>query len=342
MSTLRWALIGASDVASTRMLPAMRRLGQTPVSVYSSARPHADRYAAREGIGRPTDSLAEVLDGVDAAYISTRNPEHGMHTRAALNAGVHVLCEKPVTLDLDEAVGLIQLARTRGLVLAVNHHLPSAPVVRTVARLVHDGAVGDLLGIRLDHAVLLPERLRTWRVQDLPGAGVVYDVTVHDAAVVDLLVGCAPASAVALAVRQGPWPTGAVDAVMSVLRWDDDLLCQTHDAFAVPHNVTGLTVHGTAGTVVATDALTQDPVGDVVLRDVRGARDIDVGPRTDLYESGLADFARAVAGSGEPAVDGLRGAQAVATAIAVAAAADTGATVDVVDVARRLTPPVPV
>ena len=63
---------------------------------------------------------------------------------------------------------------------------------------------------------------------------------------------------------------------------------------------------------------------------------LDVGARTDLYEVSVASFAAAVSGDGEPAVSGLGGTQAVATAMAVATAAETGATVDVVDVADRL------
>jgi len=203
--------------------------------------------------------------------------------------------------------------------------------VRTLARLVRGGAVGDLLGLRINHAVRLPERLRTWRIRDLPGAGVILDVTVHDAAVIDVVVGRAPQTVTALAVHQGPWPRGAVDAVMSVLRWGDGLLGQTYDAFTVAHNVTSIDVYGTDASLVATDAMTQEPIGDVVLRDARGVRAIDVGPRHDLYAESVGRFAAAVAGAGAPAVSALQGTQAVATALAIEAAARTGGSVDVVD-----------
>lgn len=334
MPAMKWALVGASDVGATRMLPAMRQLGHKAVTVYSSVLPHATQYAQREGIPTPTDRLDRAFEGADAAYISTQNPMHGQHARAALEAGLHVLCEKPMTLDLDEAVELIALAQERQLTLAVNHHLPCSPVIRTLARLTGQGAIGELLGLRINHAVYLPERLRTWRIQDLPGAGVILDVTVHDAAVIDLLVGRAPQTATALTAHQGPWPLGAVDAVMSVLRWDDDLLAQTHDAFAVPHNETTVDLHGTEGSLLAINALTQDPVGEIVLRDRQGTRSIDVGPRDDLYVVSVARFAEAVAGDGSPAVTAVRGTQAVATALAVEEAARTGNSVTVVHIPR--------
>lgn len=336
MPGMKWALLGASDVAATRVLPAMRRLGHQAVSVYSSALLHAQQYAEREQVPRAVDSVERAFEGADAVYISTQNPVHAEHARAALEAGLDVLCEKPMALELEEAVELILLAEDRGLVLAVNHHLPASPVVQRLAGLVHDGAVGEPLGLRVNHAVLLPERLRTWRIQDLPGAGVVFDVTVHDAAVIDLLIGRAPTRAAALAVHQGPWAKGAVDAVMSTLTWGDEVLCQTYDAFTVGFGATSIEVHGTHGSLVATDVMTQEPVGELVLRGSGGIRALDIGPRTDLYETALDRFEMARTEHQAPLVTGLQGTQAVATAMAVAEAAERAVAVPVTDATARL------
>lgn len=338
MRSLRWALLGASDIAATRMIPAIESTGGRAVTVLSGSPGHADAFATSQAIARATTDLGAALEGVDAAYISSHNPKHAEQAQAALEAGVHVLCEKPITLDLGQAVDLIALADSRGLVFGVNHHLPCSAVIRKLAALVHEGTIGTVTGIRINHAVFLPERLRGWRIEDVPGAGVILDITVHDAAVLGLLRDAPPATAAAQVARQGPWPKGAPDAVMTTLRWTDEVLAQTHDAFTVPFNSSSVDVYGSEGTLHATDALTQDPVGDLTLRDEAGVRAVDVGNREDLYVVSVRDFTAAVEGTGAVAVTGMAGTQAVAVALAVQEAAETGRTVDVVDVRGLLSP----
>ncbi|MEI2777835.1 MAG: Gfo/Idh/MocA family oxidoreductase [Tetrasphaera sp.] len=337
MRPLRWALLGASDIAASRMLPAIRGLGGEAAAVLSGSPDHARAYAAANGIERATTELDTALDGVDVAYISSHNPKHAEQARAALSAGVHVLCEKPITLDLREAVGLIHLSRQQDLVFAVNHHLPCSSVLRTLASMAREDAIGSLLGMRINHAFLLRERLRGWRLEDVPGGGVILDITVHDAAVIGLLREPPPATAAAQTVRQGPWPKGAPDAVMTVLRWEDDFLAQTHDAYTVPYNSSSIDIYGTEGSLHATDALTQDPIGDLQLRTSSGMSSVEVGERKDLYAVSVGAFTRAVTEGEAPAVSAIAGTQAVAVALAVEEAARSGRTVDVTDVARVLT-----
>jgi acetylornithine deacetylase/succinyl-diaminopimelate desuccinylase-like protein len=82
--------------------------------------------------------------------------------------------------------------------------------------------------------------------------------------------------AAAVAVRQGPWGAVAEDAVVSALRFEGDVLVQTHDAFTVAYARTGLEVHGQEGSIVAVDVMTADPGGRVTLRDRSGEREIQV------------------------------------------------------------------
>ena len=67
-----------------------------------------------------------------------------------------------------------------------------ADVQATARQLVAEGRVGSLYSARINHAVLLPENLRKWRLADMPGGGVVYDIAVHDASVLNRRFGGAP------------------------------------------------------------------------------------------------------------------------------------------------------
>jgi 1,5-anhydro-D-fructose reductase (1,5-anhydro-D-mannitol-forming) len=338
MSGLRWGLIGASDIASTRMIPAMRRLDQEPVAVLSSSSERAQAYAEANNIGAACTQLDALLDrqDIDAVYISTTNELHFEQALAASVAGKHVLCEKPLALSRLDAWEMVRACERAGVVLATNHHLPAAGTHRAIRQMVADGAIGEPLAVRVFHAVQLPDRLRGWRLSAPErGAGVILDITCHDAAAVRAILERAPLEATAIAARQGPWQSSVEDAVVTGLRFEGDVLVQTHDAFTVGYAATGLEVHGSEGSLVGSDVMTQDPIGSILLRDQRGERDIPASDRRDLYEVTLDAFATAVRGDGRPIVDGVDGARAVAVALAVKEAAETGSTVAI---ARDPTP----
>jgi 1,5-anhydro-D-fructose reductase (1,5-anhydro-D-mannitol-forming) len=232
---------------------------------------------------------------------------------------------------------MVELAEEKGLILAANHHLPGSPLHTTVRQLVGSGAIGTLLSARICHAVLLPERLRGWRLggaapgETAAGSGVIMDITCHDASVLNPLLG-APTAVTALAVRQAGWNAGGQhDAVMTVISYARDgqppVLAQTHDSFTVGYDSTSLVVHGTEGSIEVTDAMTQDTAGTVTLRNADGAVEVAVDCSVDLYETVLDAFAAAVAGTGAPTATGRDGLLALKVALAAQQSAATGQTV---------------
>jgi predicted dehydrogenase len=97
-------------------------------------------------------TLAEAIDSTrpDAAVITASLAAHEPLTRAALTAGLHVLCEKPFTDDLACAKELVDLAAARGLTLMVSQNYRHFPAPRTVARLLEDAELGKLYEVAID------------------------------------------------------------------------------------------------------------------------------------------------------------------------------------------------
>ena len=329
MTALRWGLIGASDVAATRMIPAMRRMGHAVTAVGDPTPEWAATYAGRNEI--PVSGSVEELvarDDVDAVYISTKNEFHRDHAILAARAGKHVLCEKPLALSVADGEAMLAAAEQAGIILGTNHHLPGCDTHRTIRELVHGGAIGRLLSIRVFHAVMLPPRLQGWRLASKAGGGVALDVTCHDAAVINPLVGELPVDVVALSTMQGSWETAAEDNLMSTMRYANGVLVQTHDAFTVAHAPTGIHVIGEDGAILAVNVMTQEPIGTVILRDATGEREIDIPNRRDLYDINVSGFAAAISGEAAgPVVSGLDGLRAAQVALAVRQAAETGSRV---------------
>jgi 1,5-anhydro-D-fructose reductase (1,5-anhydro-D-mannitol-forming) len=332
VSAIRWGLVGASDIAETRMVPAMRRLGHEVIAVASGSPERAASFADRNGI-RASGSVEQILarDDIDAVYISSTNEHHRPQTELAAAAGKHVLCEKPLALSLEDGGAMLDACARAGVTLATNHHLPGSGIHRTVRHLVADGAVGRVLAVRVFHAVMLPERLQGWRLGSHAGGGVTMDITCHDASVLNPLLGALPADVVALAANQGPWGAEAEDAVMSSLRYADGTLVQTHDAFTIAYAPTGLQVLGSDGTIDSAGAFVQDPVGSILLRDSSGEREVEPEDRRDLYETNVAAFADAVRGEGSPTATGLDGLRAIRVALAVHEAFQTGRRVSITE-----------
>lgn len=323
---LRWGLAGASDIAETRMLPALARCGHSVRALYSSSRAYAEKYAVRNGIELVFDDFEALLasDTIDAVYISSLNDRHLEQACAAAMAGKHVLCEKPMATSLAGARDMIKACHDGGIALAINHHLPAAGTHRRIRELVQGGAIGRALAVNVRHATLLPGRLRGWRLADMPGAGVVMDLSCHDASVVNPLLGTVALESAAVTVRQGAWHAGSEDASMAVVRYENDVLVHLHDSFTSPCTPTYLEVHGDAGSIHAHGVMTPEPCGTVILSDKRGDREITVQDRRHTYDITLEAFSAAVAGTGRPIVTGEDAYNALAVSISILESARTG------------------
>lgn len=324
---LRWALVGASDIAATRMIPAFRGAGHEVVIVQSGSPEWAAEYAAAHGIEAWTESVSEAVgrEGVDAVYVSSRNEHHRAQVEAAAAANRHVLSEKPLALTVADAQAMVDACNAAGVVMATNHHLPASPTHRTMKRLVAEGAVGEVRAIHISHAGGLPERLRTWRLADPVGGGVVLDVFVHDMAAVAAVIGGQARRVSSIARSAAAVP----DSVVSVVEWDGDVIVQAHDAYDNFYLPTYFEILGTDGAIRATECMTGDPIGDVTLFAGGTATPVDVGPRDDLYLVTARAFERAVAGGGEPVVSGHDGVRSLAAALAASASLVSGCAEDV-------------
>jgi 1,5-anhydro-D-fructose reductase (1,5-anhydro-D-mannitol-forming) len=330
---LGWGLIGASDIARTRMVAAINAQPDSRVTaVMSSSAERAAAFAEQTGIAAAYSRLDDLLADpqVDVVYISTTNELHRDQTLAAARAGKHVLCEKPLALSLDDARAMAAACEQAGVVMGTNHHLRNAATHRTLRRLVAEGAIGRVLAARVFHAVFLPPRLQGWRLsRPEAGGGVILDITVHDADTLRFVLGDEVDEVTALGASQGMAGGTLEDAVMGVMRFRGGALVQFHDAFTVAHAGTGLEIHGTEGALFARDVMTQDPVGTITLRRDGTSEEVDVGEREDLYVRAVRAFNGAARGEGAPACTAADGISSLAIGLAAQESARSGRAVKV-------------
>ncbi|TCU09287.1 Gfo/Idh/MocA family protein [Rhizobium sullae] len=327
----KWGLIGASTIAREWMIDAIRAAGGEAVSVMSTDAARGKAYAADYGIKKSVTSVAGLVNDpdVEAVYISTTNELHRDQALAAIRAGKHVLCEKPLAISLADANAMVKAAREAGVVMATNHHLRNASTHRAMRDAIAAGRIGKPLGARVFHAVYLPPHLQGWRL-DRPeaGGGVILDISVHDADTLRFVLGDDPVEAIAFGQSGGMGKVGLEDAVMGVLRFKSGVIAQFHDGFTTKYAETGFEVHGSEGSLVAQNVMTQRPVGRVTLRNADGETELEC-ENTNLYEVALRAFHDAVAGKGKPAATGEDGVWSLATGLAIVESARTGKAVKI-------------
>lgn len=114
-------------------------LGLDPARTYADFREMAKREARRE-------------DGIEAVSIVTPNHMHAPVAEAFLKAGIHVICDKPLTTTLKDALKLQRLARESGLIFAVTHNYTGYPMVRQARAMVAAGELGDIRIVQVEYA----------------------------------------------------------------------------------------------------------------------------------------------------------------------------------------------
>lgn len=322
-----WGLIGASTIARQYMVDAIRaQSGHYVQAVMSSKRERAELFASELQIPAAYSAVDTLLADpkVQAVYISTTNELHFEQVIAAAAAGKHVLCEKPLALKAEEAIEMARACRDAGVVMATNHHLRNAATHRKMRELIEQGAIGKPLFARVFHAVYLPPHLQGWRL-DKPqaGGGVILDITVHDIDTLRFTLDSELVEVVGMSQNASMAKGGLEDGAMAVLRFANGVLAQVHDAFTVKHAGNGIEYHGESGSIIGRNVMTQQPVGEVVLRNADGEQLIAV-EHESLYARGLASFCSAMQGKGEPSATADDGIKSLVGALAVVNACQTG------------------
>ena len=186
-------------------------LGLDPDRIYDSYQEMALKEAARP-------------DGIEAVSIVTPNHLHAPVARAFLEAGIHVICDKPVTTNSDDARMLQALAKERGLLFAVTHNYSAYPLVRHAQQMVRDGVLGQLRIVQVEYAQdWLAEPLEqggqkqaAWRTDPArSGGGAIGDIGSHAWQLADTIVG-APLESLAAQLHSFV-PGRAVDDDVQVL-----------------------------------------------------------------------------------------------------------------------------
>jgi len=291
---LRWGILGPGYIAGKALAPALRACGHDLAVVGSRSLTRAQAFAANHGVRRARGSYQEVVDAsdVDAIYVALPNDLHEEWSIAALEAGKHVLCEKPLAMDGDSAGRMAAAsARTSKLLMeAVMHRFH--PRTAAVLEMIRSGGVG---AVRLIHCSFgFPMReANSYRARPEHGGGALLDVGVYGVATARWIAGGEPET---VRATQRRWATGIDGTVSAVLAFPAGAQATVVASFDVARHQ-ALTVVGTEATLDVPRPFTAG--ADDAAMVVRDGETVGTW-RADPYERMVVAFAEAAAGGSAP------------------------------------------
>jgi predicted dehydrogenase len=195
VSRFRAAVVGTGFIGPVHV-EALRRAGVEVAALIGSSPEKSRAAAQRLGVPRSHATLTDVLndDSIAAVHLTTPNRLHFQQATAALRAGKHVLCEKPLAMNSRESAALIQLAADSGLAAGVAYNIRFYPLCHEAADRVRQGAVGKVLHVAGSYVQdwLLYDTDFNWRVLAEDGGQLraVADIGTHWLDLTQFVTGC--------------------------------------------------------------------------------------------------------------------------------------------------------
>jgi predicted dehydrogenase len=192
MTTLKAAIFGTGFMGRVHT-EGLRRLGNVEVAgIAARTLEQAQRLASELSIPRATGDYRELLADptIDAVHICTPNSLHFPMVKAALEAGKHVLCEKPLATSTAEAREMARLAREKNLANCTFHNLRYYPQVQNMRRICEAGELGEIRVVQGGYLQdwLLYETDWNWRVESGPSRAFA-DIGTHWCDMVEHITG---------------------------------------------------------------------------------------------------------------------------------------------------------
>ncbi len=213
---LRWGVLSTAKIGRTTVIPAIQRSEHGAVVAIASRNGEtAEAVADDLGIPQAFSSYEALLaaDDIDAVYIPLPNHLHAEFAMKAADAGKHVLCEKPLTLDADEAQRVVAHCAAAGVVLQEAFMYRFHPQWLRTKQLVDDGHIGELRAVQAWFSYFNDDATNIRNIAEF-GGGALMDIGCYPISVARWLFGAEPDDVQAIAHHD---PTSGVDVQTSAM-----------------------------------------------------------------------------------------------------------------------------
>ncbi|MBD3293558.1 MAG: hypothetical protein GF393_11585 [Armatimonadia bacterium] len=329
---IRWAIVGCGDITNKAVAPALNEHPDAEIAAFFSNTPErAEQMRSTHNADRASSNLSDVVSGddVDAVYVASPVHRHAAETIAAIRAGKHVICEKPMALAVEAGERMIEAAEKADVRLAVAYYRRFFPKSRKIRTLLDDGAIGKPIVCEIticSRPDITPENPKYWRlIPEEGGGGALMDVGSHRLDLACYFLGH-PEEVTGYADtldRADDMAVADTECLLARMASGAHVHCTA--SWATSSRADDLIIRGTEGTIVAR------PYDRAPLVLLRGGEEeqFDLPPADNWHYPLIDDFTRALLGGREPEFSGRDGLQASRMMEGCYRSSETGRTVEV-------------
>lgn len=294
---LRWGIVGCANIAIGSVIPAIQQ-SETGVvaAIASRSLDKAQETAAKLNIPTAYGSYEELIadPDIDAVYIPLPNHLHREWTIRAAQAGKHVLCEKPLAMNAEEAEEMIEACKQAGVLLAEAFMYRHHPRYERMIEVIRSGEIGQIRGILGSFTFNNAGDKDNVRYRADWGGGSIYDVGCYPISAARLLFGAEPVSACVTAFFS-PEHDHVDMMAQGVIEFPGDVAL-TFDCGMWADFRNKLEILGTEGRIEVPWAFLNPSDGEGFYVVKRGERREEGHLQTNQYTLQVDDFARSVFG----------------------------------------------
>jgi len=321
MARVRWAVLGAGGIARRRTIPEgiLPANNAELVAVYDPV--NGEEVARQFGAACCHSEVDLVAQNCQAIYIATPVHLHCRQIIHAAQAGKHVLCEKPIALNVEEAQQAVTACEKANVKLGVAMLMRFHACHQEALRLIRENALGRVVFGRAQLSCWYPPMPGAWR-QDprLGGGGSLMDMGCHCIDLLEMFFG----RTVRAMCNTGSLVHGymAEDTAVALLEFESGARGIVDTLFNVPDDSSRnrLELYGSSGSILAEGTIGQSPTGTMLLcrhatdgkYDAKQARPTDGGQEitptpVNTYQAEIEAFSQAILDDVPPPIDGVQG-----------------------------------
>lgn len=192
---MRWGILATGNIAKkfAKTIQMMKENGepQELVACASRTKEKAEEFASEWKIEYAFEGYENMIasDCIDAVYVATPNNMHYENCKMCLEAGKHVLCEKPFTLTRKEAEELYELAQSKNLFIMEGFWIRFLPALQKMQELIRDGVIGKVVYARSDYGFVAKGARRIRKFEPELGGGALWDIGIYNLGFMRMVMG---------------------------------------------------------------------------------------------------------------------------------------------------------
>ena len=302
---LRWGLIGCGDIARKRVAPALSQSQQSELVAVSRANidrldEFADTFKAPHRFAHWQQLVRS--EHIDAVYVATPVNLHAEQAIAAAQSGKHVLCEKPMAMNVVECDRMIAAAQANGVKLGIAYYRQFYPVVKRIKEVIDSGEIGKPIVAQVNAFERFnpaPTDPRAWLLQpEISGGGPMFDFGCHRIQLLMHLFG--PIQRTAAITSTALFDREVEDTAIALFEFEGGTAATLTVSHAVRQAQDTFTVSGSDGSINV-EVLNE---GKLIVRNKDGERLESHKPASNIHQPLIEDFVHAVINDRPPSVTG--------------------------------------